>query len=281
MKISWNTAFVAATLWSFSSLVQPAAMAQPAAPPAPPAPPAPSAARYLPGSGSYLGIGIQEITGDRAKALGLKEEGGVEITRVSPDSPAERAGLKAGDVLLTYNGTKIDGIEQLSRLVRETPVGRDVKIELWRNGSAQTVTARIGQHPLPGLPEGFNWRMPDIPRMIQGMRSPLLGIEAESIDGQLAQYFGVSDGVLVRSVMKGSLAEKAGIKAGDVITRVDDARVTSAADISNRLRTARGKTVSIALMRDHKETSVNIEVPDVRPAFGRTEPARFVTVERP
>ena len=103
-------------------------------------------------------------------------------------------------------------------------------------------------------------------------------MEAEPIDGQLAQYFGVSDGVLVHSVMKGSSAERAGVKAGDVILRVDDAKVAAPADISGRLRSARGKSVQVTLMREHREMALTVVVPETRQ--GRAAPVRFVTLER-
>jgi serine protease Do len=246
--------------------------------PPPPPPATPARVFTVPPGGSYLGIGIQEMTAERAKALKLPEVAGVEITRVGPDSPADKAGLKSGDVVLQYNGVKVEGIEQFSRLVRETPVGREEKLDIFRNGAPQTVTVKIGQHPaLPGFPDGFGFRLPDVPRVFPGMRSPMLGVEAESIDGQLAQYFGVNEGVLVRSVMKNSVAEKAGIKAGDVILRLDDMKVASPADISARLRSARGKVVMVTLMREHKETALPVDVPE--PRFGRAEPVRLITFE--
>lgn len=222
----------------------------------------PPPVRPVPG-GSYLGIGIREINAERTKALKLPPEAAVEITRVGAGSPADQAGLKAGDVVLQYNGVRVEGIEHFSRMVRETPVGRDVKLEIFRNGAAQTVTAKIGQHPVPQgfpFPDGFGFPLPDGPRIFQGWRSPVLGVEAESLDGQLAQYFGVTQGVLVRSVMKGSAAEKAGIKAGDVLIRLDDGKVTSPADISGRLRSLGGKSVPVTLMRDHKELTVTVAV---------------------
>jgi len=238
------------------------------APPAPPAPPAPAAPPAAGGfflvGGGYLGVGLQEVTPERAKTLKLREEAGVEITSVVHDSPADKAGLKPGDVITAYNGQRIEGFEQFSRMVRETPRGREVKLDIMRTGAPQTVTVRIEARPgfFPGdgpryLPPQIP--MPDIPRIIQGMHSPTLGIEAESIDGQLAQYFGVKDsGVLVRSVMKNSAAEKGGLKAGDVILRIDDIKVSSAADISARLRAAQGKSVTVAVMRDHKEMSITL-----------------------
>lgn len=222
----------------------------------------PPPVRPLPG-GSYLGIGIQEVNADRAKALKLPPGAVVEITRVGNGSPADKAGLKTGDVVLQYNGVRVEGIEHFSRIVRETPVGRDVKLDILRNGAQQTVTAKIGQHPAPQgfpFPDGFGFPLPDGPRIFEGWRSPMLGVEAESLDGQLAQYFGVSQGVLVRAVMKGSPAEKAGIKAGDVILRIEEGKVATPADISGRLRALGGKSVPVALMRDHKEMTVTVAV---------------------
>lgn len=243
-------------------------------------------------SGSFIGVGIQEINSDRAKTLKLPEEAGVEITRVDSDSPAEKAGLKTGDVVLQFNGQKVEGIEQFSRQVRETPAGREVKLEIFRNGAPQTVAVKVGQRTLPrvtqpliqpSLPGGLG-RLPDVPRSFLSWRSPMLGVEAESLDGQLADYFGVKEGVLVRSVLKGSAAEKAGIKAGDVITRVDDSKIATPADISSRLRSVQGKTVPVALMRDRKEVSVSVTVEtDSQPEtpFRKnllTGPARIVNV---
>ena len=87
-------------------------------------------------------------------------------------------------------------------------------------------------------------------------RSPTLGIESEALDGQLAEFFGVKEGALVRRVTNGSPAEKAGIKAGDVIVRVNDAKVAAPADISNSLRGLRGRSVSVVVVRDRKEINV-------------------------
>jgi serine protease Do len=256
------------------------ASGQTSVPPQPPAPPAISSRVItITPPGSYLGIGIQEITAERAKALKLREEAGVEVTRVAPESPADKAGLKEGDVVLQYNGMKVEGLEQLSRLVRETPVGREVKLDIFRNGAPLTLTAKVAEHPsLPGMSDGFSFHMPDVPRTIQGLRSPMLGVEAESIGGQLAQYFGVNDGVLVRTVMKGSPAEKAGLKAGDVILRVDDGKVTTPAEISAHLRAARGKPVAVAVMREHKEMNMTVDA-EAR-SGGRAEPVRMVMFEQ-
>ncbi len=243
------------------------------------APPPASQTRIFP-RGGYLGIGIQEINADRAKALKLKEASGVEVTSVMHESPAEKAGLKSSDVVIAYNGQRIENIPQFSTMVRDTPAGHDVKLEIVRDGTPQSVTVRIDARPVPkvfagdggrfNVPDGPNGPMPDIPRLFTGLHSPMLGIEAESVDGQLAEFFGVKDsGVLVRSVLPNSAAEKAGLKSGDVILRLDDVKVTSAADISAKLRMTPGKTVQVVFMRERKETTVPI-TPDNPDRVDRT-----------
>ena len=265
----WTWHWASLLVWPMAALLGPALAVAQAPPPAPPVPPPPHAtpsARIFPLRGGYLGVGIQEINSERAKELKLREEAGVEITSVMHESPAEKAGLKSGDVVVSYNGQKVEGIEQFSRMVRETPAGREAKVEIFRNGAPQTVAVKIDNRTLPRIFTGdgvhFNMPdipMPDIPRVFTGLHSPMLGIEAESLEGQLAQYFGVKDGgVLVRSVLKNSAAEKAGLKAGDVILRLDDIKVTSAADISARLRAAPGKTVQLSVMRERKEITIPV-----------------------
>ncbi len=244
------------------------AWAQPVPPAAPPAPEA-HLWQVSMSSGGFLGVGVKEIDSDRAKELKLHEEAGVEVTRVEEDSPAAKAGLKVGDAVLQFNGQHVEGIEQFSRFVHETPPGRGVKLTVSRDGNVQTIAARIGtrksfdfggsQAPLAiEIPRIEMPPMPDIPRNIMMWRSSMLGIEAEPLRGQLADYFGVKEGVLVRSVMKESAAEKAGLKAGDVILKVNEARVATPGEVTSALRSREGKkSVPISLIRDRKEMTLN------------------------
>jgi len=237
------------------------------------------------GSRSFLGVGVAEIDAERAKALKLKEERGVEITRVEPDSPADKAGLKKGDVVLEYNGQRVEGTEQFVRLVRETPPGRKVTLLISRDGQTQTVTATIGATKgrafaldMERLEREMDrvrreaeelrvFRMPDLPSPMMSWRTTVLGIEAESLGEQLAEYFGVKEGVLVRTVFKDSPAEKAGIKAGDVITKVGEDKVASPQELSRRLRQARRdqKTVALTLVRNRKEMTVTVSLAEAPP----------------
>lgn len=225
------------------------------------------------GSGSFLGVGVAEIDAERSKQLNLKEERGVEITRVEPGSPAEKAGLKVGDVVLEYQGQRVEGTEQFVRLVRETPPGRNVQMVISRNGTTSKVTAQIGTRQAIMIPREGDWVrvmprgefpeivIPDVPKALMAWRSARLGIEAESIDSQLAEFFGVKEGVLVRSVIKDSAADRAGIRAGDVIVRVNDTKVATARDISAALRgLADKKTIPIVVVREKRETTLSVTV---------------------
>lgn len=222
--------------------------------------------------GSFLGVHATDVDSARARELKLKEERGVEITRVEPGSPAEKAGIVANDVVLEFGGQRVEGIEQFVRLVRETPAGRQVKIDLWRNGGPQSVTAAIGRRKaktqkelleslsnlreMPQMPQVW---IPDIPRAFTTWKSSMLGIDAEGIEGQLAQFFGVDKGVLVRSVVEGSAAEKAGLKAGDVIVKIDGKPVDSPREVSVEMRTLRPRnTFAMGVVREKKELSLNV-----------------------
>ncbi len=222
---------------------------------------------------SYLGIGAVEVTPERAKALNLKEVRGVEVAHVEDDSPAAKAGVKEGDVVLEYNGEKVEGVDQLIRLVRETPPGRQVTLAVWRNGAAENVPVTVGARKnmvietpsgpvtVPAIPP-----VPpiEIPRFEMSWQSPLIGIEGESLapQGQLADFFGVKDGVLVKSVIKNSPAEKAGLKAGDVILKVDDSKVTTTREITSILRSNRGKdSFTLTVVRNKKEMPVTVTLP--------------------
>ncbi len=217
---------------------------------------------------SYLGVNLVDVDADRVSRLKLSEERGVEVVNVEEGSPADNAGIKPGDVILGYNGENVLGTQQFSRLVRETPPGRKVKIQLWRDGKAQSTTAIIGAFPsrTPAIPAQFanlslpdlrGFRVPDVPSIIMTWTSSAIGIECEPVDAQLAQYFGVKQGVLVRSVAKDSAGEKAGFRAGDVLTSVGGRSLSNPEDLRRVLRQP-GKPVPVLLVRDHKQLNLTV-----------------------
>jgi serine protease Do len=253
------------------------------APAPPPEPPAPKRAPRVAvvsstSSRPYLGVGVADVNAERAERLKLKQETGVEITTVTKDSPAEKAGLQKGDVVLEYNNERVESMEQFVRLVRETPVGRTVKLLVSREGQPRTINATLGRRSaaavavpnwnpemfgeslerLKGLERGFV--MPDLPKSLMSWRNRTLGIEAEALGPQLAEYFGVKQGVLIRAVTKGSAAEKAGMRAGDVITAVEGKAVSAPHDVTSAVRAelTGKKQVGLTIRRNHKEMSLNV-----------------------
>ena len=222
---------------------------------------------------SFLGVGVADIDAERARALKLKEEYGVEVKSVEADSPASKGGIQVGDVVLEYNGQRVEGLEQFIRLVRETPPGRQSKLLISRLGATQTLTATLGSREasmframdgfeiaFPQIPE---IRFPDTPRAFTMWRNPTLGIESESLGSQLAEYFGVKDGVLVRSVAKDSAGGKAGLKAGDVIVKIDDKKVASPREAASALRSPQSKkNIPISIVRDRKEMTLHVTLDD-------------------
>ena len=243
-------------------------IAQPGSPPTPP--PARGTMHFVM-RGPHLGVGVMDIDNDRARALKLKEVRGAEVTRVDQNSPAEKAGIKVGDVILEYNGQPVQGTEELIRMVTETPAGRQVKISLWRNGGPVTVNATPEETAMPGFdpnmwPFGGNMPFPamppiDIPHMVTTFQSSALGADCESLGNnpQFAEFFGVKDGLLVRSVARNSAAEKAGIKAGDVIVKLGDTHTANNRDLASALRSARANaTVPITIVRNKHEVALNV-----------------------
>jgi len=228
------------------------------------------------GGGSYLGVDTRDITPDRVSALKLSNESGVEVTMVDQDAPAGKAGIKEHDVILTVNGNKVESVEQLRRMIHEIPAGRAVDIGLSRNGQTMKVQAKLAERRIAG-PMKFN--MPSLPAMPNmadfdvpvsvvvvhsSMRS---GLMVENLTPQLGDYFGAKNGhgVLVRSVERGSRAEKAGFRAGDVIVRVGKDAVHDSGDFNHALQSHRSQgatSVAIGIIRDKKPQSITLPLPE-------------------
>jgi serine protease Do len=229
---------------------------------------------YAAAGRSYLGVDIRDVTTDRVAALKLKEERGVEITMVDQDAPAGKAGLKEHDVILDFNGTAVESEEQIRRLIREVPPGRTVTVSISRDGSPMKISVQLVDHSamvaqarprsiiIPATPHVYDFPRNgmDIPGVQIQIYSAALGVQTENLTRQLGEFFGVKngEGVLIRSVEKGSAAEKAGLKAGDVIVKADNEKLTDRSDLSHILRNHRsGGKVTLVVMRDkHEQTFV-------------------------
>ena len=230
---------------------------------------------------SWLGVETTEVTGEISKQQKLPAERGVIIRGVTPDSPAAKAGLKENDVITEVDGQRVEGTAQFRRMIHEIPAGRTIPVVVWRDGRAQTLNVTLGKAEerhkewFRSAPNSFSFSLPNvvIPEMpsldFDGnvMLFPgahgRLGIDAEEVDGQLGSYFGAPDGegILVRSVNSGSAAEKAGMKAGDVITAVNGERVRTVGDLRERLGDAEDKPVKIGVLRNKSEMTLTVELP--------------------
>ncbi len=230
--------------------------------------------------GSYLGVDTRDITTDRLGVLHVKDESGVEVTMVDQDAPAGKAGLKEHDVILSINDQKIESVEQLRRVVHEMPPGRSVTIGISRAGESMTLKAQLAER---NMDRSFNFSVPpinipaihippinmpeiDVPTVVV-MHSPHnSGMMVENLTPQLGDFFGVKsgNGVLIRSVERGSRAEQAGFRAGDVIVKVNGSVVSDCSDFTRLLRERKQDKASVTVMRDRKEQNLTLTLPEPR-----------------
>jgi len=246
----------------------------------------------LSGRGASIGVSIREVMPAEA---GGQPEAGVLVDEVRPDSPADKAGMKRGDVVVEFDGERVRSARQFSRLVQESTPGRTVKATIVRDGKRSDVQVtpddeRRGDMLISGdfgnymrdfgrdlgrfsdrLPFDFNFDF-DFPGIVSGRR---LGVSVNELTSQLADHFGVRDGVLVTSVTEGSPASRAGLKAGDVITSIDGQKVGSREDLLRAMhdadRDSRTGTVdlTIGIVRDKKESTLKATIDSRRPLRGR------------
>ena len=239
---------------------------------------APRALEVLTG-GSRIGVSIRDLeTGDTKTAKGATA--GVLVEDVSTDSPADKAGIRKGDVVVEFDGERVRSVRQLTRLVQETPAGRTVNAILQRDGQRTTVSVTPrddSSFSFRGFEDLGDWardlRYKVAPRAITPPRPPApptpptppmvgdgllgragrLGISIDSLSPQLAEYFGTKDGVLVTSVSDDSAGARAGLKAGDVITSFNGTTINEPQDLRRRLQNLDdGDEFTIAVMRDKK-----------------------------
>jgi serine protease Do len=233
---------------------------------------APRALDILAGRGSEIGVSVRDLEVDAAKGANSPAPAGVLIADVTTGSPAEKAGFKKGDVVVEFDGERVRSVRQFTRLVQETPPGRQVSAALTRDGKRTTVTVEPressairllgdmdGVRALAGLGHDFFEGFPEppvppaapAPPAGPGMPPPPpspppmpdiqsffyrsgtgLGITVTSLSDQLAEHFGAKRGVLVTAVREGSAAQKAGFKAGDVVIALNGTDVSEPSELS-------------------------------------------------
>ena len=196
----------------------------------------------------WLGVQIQPLTPELAKSFGIAGTQGALIATVTEDSPAARAGLKEGDVIVTFDGKPVEGPRVLPGLVANTPVGRGVPIGIVRDGSRQTVTVTVGN-----LADSREARAASGEKQPESRASEKLGLALQELTPELAKQLGVQGdkGVVVTEVKPDSPAAQAGLVPGDVIREVNRTPVEDLGDVERGL--ARGSDPTQVLLRVERE----------------------------
>jgi serine protease Do len=247
------------------------------------------------GRGTRIGASV-----DTSADAGKDAKPGVSIETVEPGGPADKAGIKSGDTVTEFDGERVRSVRQFLRLVQESTPGRSVPVVLTRGGQRVSVNVTPEQSsfgddfnlrlldtpmtrlarptPMPPTPPAAP-RAPRAPTMVSPatpfeffgrVRTGRLGVTMEDLDSQLAEYFGVKEGVLVKSVTLDSPASKSGLKAGDVITSINGRHVYDSSDVTRALDRVEGDgDVTIEVMRDKKAQTLKgkLETRDARPRF--------------
>lgn len=227
---------------------------------------------------AYLGVHIDDLTPQLAATLKVNESGGVVIADVDQDGPACHAGLKENDVVVAFNGSKVENADQLGNLIHATAPGKVVNLTVVRNGEKKDIKVTLGAWPRTmarmqtfssGAPMSFPGPaafphpvVPDFEVPSFATLSSHHGVVVETLSPQLSEFFGVPGGrgVLVRSVEGGSPAAAAGLKAGDVIVRVNNEQVHDMADWRRGMQMHASK-ISLLILRDKREQTVVINLP--------------------
>jgi serine protease Do len=251
--------------------------------------------------GAEIGVAVRDVDDADVTRQKLTTPSGAVVDEVRSGTPAAKAGVKAGDVVVAFDGERVRSARQLERLVEETPAGRAVKMAVQRDGVKVDldITPQASTEPMafslmtPGHPADLAFAPRVFERRFEGKQGPdtakpgtlerqfrfrgapatefefddapfamvmgrsRLGVQAEAVEGQLAKYFGVETGALIRDVTEGSPAAKAGLKAGDIITAANGQPVKDAGDLREALNaTGDGKSVTLSVTRDRKTLSL-------------------------
>jgi len=212
----------------------------------------------------YLGVYVTDLTPEKARQLRTPGDYGVLVMEVAEESPAAKAGIKENDVIIEFNGMRVEGEVQFGRLVRETPPGRTVPVKIVRDGKTQELKVTVGsRRPITIGPDfRFDLRIPEIripPIVVQLGGYSLLGVRVQDLTEQLGEYFGVPEGrgVLVTFVRAGSPAERAGLRAGDVIVAVGETEVRNVREFTRALAGREGD-ISLTIVRNKERQKLTV-----------------------
>jgi len=198
----------------------------------------------------WLGVRIQSLDQELAESMGLSEPKGALVASLNDNGPAAKGGLKPGDVILKFDGKDVNEMRKLPRIVAETPIDKNVPVEIWRDGKRQSVTVNVGE--MEDEPVEQASKTPERPQPDQGGQTiPGTGLSVAALTAQLREKFGIDEetkGVVIVDVKDGAAAEK-GLKAGDVITEAGHKPVRNPADLTKLIDQARAAGQKFLLLR--------------------------------
>jgi serine protease Do len=198
----------------------------------------------------WLGVRIQEVTPDIAESLGLHDPSGALVAGVNAAGPADKAGIKNGDVIVKFNNQDVKEMKTLPRIVAETPIGDDVPVVVWRDGHPQTITAKLGE-----LPDDATKLASTTPTVQKPGDNAVeisgLGLTLAPITKDLRDKFQLGDkqkGVVVTAIGPSGPAADRGLKPGDVILEVQQEQVSSPEDVQSKVDAVRKQNRKSVLM---------------------------------
>ena len=191
----------------------------------------------------WLGVGIQKITPELAKSLGLKDEKGALVAQVVKGGPADKAGIETGDAIVELDGKKVDDSKDLPRMVASIPVGKTVTVKVLRGGKVVDREVKIGE-------------MVQKEEVASDTTHKPLGMAVQNITPEIAKGLGLKSdtGVVVASVVPGSPAADAGIRSGDVIQQVNKKPVKDVEDFKQKIESSKGQEPILLLLQRGENT---------------------------
>ncbi len=227
-------------------------------------------------AGPQIGLAVRDVTPADVERESLASSRGAVVSAVTDGSPADEAGVRAGDVVVAFDGETVRSVRQLTRLVQETPPGRAAGITVRRDGArleleVTPVDRLASADDFRGSLDRIGRLGEELGRRFENFLKPeldlfrssrtRLGIGAQALTPQLADYFGVEEGVLVTHVEEDSAASTAGLRAGDVITAVDDRGVSDVDELRRRLdRVEPDEAFPLTITRDGETLTLSVTV---------------------
>lgn len=213
---------------------------------------------------AFLGITSRSVTGEDARERGLDSRDGAIVQKVYRGTAAEKAGLKRDDIIVELGGEKVFDDQELTDMIRSHDVGESVSIGILRDGKPMTLKATLGSaSDFQEDGDGGGW-VSALESFLGGRHGdgPTLGVHVMELNSQLAEYFEVQEnrGLLVTQVMRRTPAEAAGIRAGDVVTRVGGSRIYGSGDITDALAERWGEPVTVEVVRKGKPLEIQVKL---------------------